>query len=110
DDGGATEPTENTENTRTTGTPGTTGTAAATGDTVEAGGPAAAPVGPLPTGRPRLGELLVERGEVSTADVSWALQRQLDGDDRQIGVILLEEGKAAPSALTEALQSQSKRS
>jgi two-component system chemotaxis sensor kinase CheA len=63
-----------------------------------------------PTGRPRLGELLVERGEVSTADVSWALQRQLEGDERQLGAILLEEGKAAPSALTEALQSQSRRS
>jgi two-component system, chemotaxis family, sensor kinase CheA len=60
--------------------------------------------------RPRLGELLVESGEVSSADVSWALQRQAEGDARQMGTILLEEGKAAPSALAEALQSQSRRS
>src|SRR4029078_13486743 len=69
-----------------------------------------APTGDPASKRPRLGELLVERGEVSTADVRCALQRQLEGDERQLGAILLEEGKAAPGGLAEALQSQTKRS
>jgi len=86
---------------------------APTADAAPVGAPteeSASPADPTSPDRPRLGDLLVERGEVSTADVSWALQRQLEGDSRQLGAILLEEGKAAPSALAEALQSQSKRS
>jgi two-component system, chemotaxis family, sensor kinase CheA len=59
--------------------------------------------------RRRIGELLVEHGEVSEADVRWALERQLDGDERKIGTILLEEGKTGQTAVNEALQTQGRR-
>ncbi len=38
------------------------------------------------------------------ADVGSALQQQLEGDERKLGTILLEEGKAQPAAVNEALQ------
>jgi two-component system chemotaxis sensor kinase CheA len=38
--------------------------------------------------------------------VASALQQQIEGDERKLGTILLDEGKAAPTAVNEALQSQ----
>jgi two-component system chemotaxis sensor kinase CheA len=66
---------------------------------------------PEPTADQRrpLGEMLVETGATSSSDVASALARQLDGDERKLGTILLDEGKAAPTAVTEALQAQAPR-
>jgi two-component system chemotaxis sensor kinase CheA len=61
---------------------------------------------PIEEQRRPLGEMLVEQGATSSAEISSALQRQLDGDERKLGTILLDEGKAAPAAVTEALQAQ----
>lgn len=63
-----------------------------------------------PAGRRPLGQLLVESGAASPADVTWAVQRQVEGDERKLGTILLEEGKTTPTAVNEALQTQNKRS
>jgi two-component system chemotaxis sensor kinase CheA len=72
-------------------------------------GPAEGPIDPA-TRRP-IGELLVEGGHAVDADVSWALQRQISGDDRKLGAILLEEGKTMTAAVTDALAvQQGKRS
>ncbi|HEY8532284.1 MAG TPA: chemotaxis protein CheW [Micromonospora sp.] len=62
------------------------------------------------TGRRPLGQLLVESGAATQADVTWAVQRQVEGDERKLGTILLEEGKTTPAAINEALQAQNKRS
>ncbi|HEX8344044.1 MAG TPA: chemotaxis protein CheA [Actinoplanes sp.] len=62
---------------------------------------------PVEGQRRPLGEILVETGATSSADVASALQQQLDGDERKIGTILLDEGKAAPAAVNEALTAQS---
>ncbi|MEV1289835.1 chemotaxis protein CheW [Micromonospora sp. NPDC049679] len=62
------------------------------------------------SGRRPIGELLVDSGATSPSDVTWAVQRQVEGDERKLGTILLEEGKAAPAAVGEALQAQNKRS
>ena len=62
------------------------------------------------TGRRPLGQLLVESGAATRADVTWAVQRQVEGDERKLGTILLEEGKTTPAAINEALQAQNKRS
>ncbi|HKT02313.1 MAG TPA: chemotaxis protein CheA [Rugosimonospora sp.] len=78
--------------------------------------PAAAPVPDAtppaggPAARRPLGQLLVESGGAAENDVVWALQRQIEGDDRKLGTMLLEEGKAGPGAVNDALQAQSKRS
>jgi two-component system, chemotaxis family, sensor kinase CheA len=57
-----------------------------------------------------VGELLVEHGDAAAADVASALQRQIEGDERQLGTILLEEGKTTAGAVSEALAAQGKRS
>jgi two-component system chemotaxis sensor kinase CheA len=62
------------------------------------------------SGRRPIGEMLVDSGATLPTDVSWAVQRQVEGDERKLGTILLEEGKTAPAAVSEALQAQSKRS
>ncbi|HWH00805.1 MAG TPA: chemotaxis protein CheW [Pilimelia sp.] len=63
------------------------------------------------TGRRRpIGELLVESGGAAVNDVQWALQRQIEGDDRRLGKILVDEGKTMTAAVNEALAAQSKRS
>ncbi|WP_305784844.1 chemotaxis protein CheW [Symbioplanes lichenis] len=62
---------------------------------------------PVEEQRRPLGEVLVETGAAEPADVSSALQAQLEGDERKLGTILLEEGKAQPAAVSEALQAQS---
>lgn len=53
-----------------------------------------------------IGEILVETGGAVDTDVSWALQRQIEGDERKLGAILLDEGKTMTSAVNEALAAQ----
>jgi two-component system chemotaxis sensor kinase CheA len=48
----------------------------------------------------------VESGAAVDADVNWALQRQIEGDDRKLGAILLDEGKAMTGAVNDALAAQ----
>jgi two-component system chemotaxis sensor kinase CheA len=54
-----------------------------------------------------LGELLIEQGVVSEAQVAAAARRQHAGDPRRIGEILVEEAEVPPQAIVEALESQS---
>ncbi|MGL1862600.1 MAG: chemotaxis protein CheA [Pseudodesulfovibrio sp.] len=51
---------------------------------------------------PRLGELLVESGEVTEEDIKKALKKQ-----KPIGQILAEEGKIAPEKVEQAMRKQS---
>ncbi len=56
---------------------------------------------------PRLGELLVERGVTTEADVAIALVRQADlGDPRPIGEVLIDAGAVDPEDVRSALSSQ----
>ena len=55
----------------------------------------------------RLGELLVESGAVSAADLEEALALQSGGEPDRIGEILLARGKVSPNALALALAYQS---
>ncbi len=57
-----------------------------------------------------VGELLVEQGGVQPADVASALLRQIEGDERHVGTILVDEGKATAGAVNDALAAQGKRS
>ena len=50
--------------------------------------------------------MLVEAGAATPSDVGSALQSQIEGDERKLGTILLDEGKAQPAAVSEALQTQ----
>jgi two-component system chemotaxis sensor kinase CheA len=54
----------------------------------------------------RLGEILVEKGKTSSAQVAAALDRQDQGDPRRVGEILVENGSAKPPDVLEALQEQ----
>jgi two-component system chemotaxis sensor kinase CheA len=69
----------------------------------------ASPVSSDPASRRPIGELLVESGHAVDADVSWALQKQIAGDDRKLGAILLEEGKTMTTAVNDALAVQQGR-
>ncbi|MFI5840493.1 chemotaxis protein CheW [Catenuloplanes sp. NPDC051500] len=71
----------------------------------EAAGERPAP-DPIDEQRKPIGEQLVESGAASKTDVASALQQQIEGDERKLGTILLDEGKAAPAAVTDAVQSQ----
>jgi len=74
----------------------------------------ASPALPSPAGEPvetsveerRLGEILVEHGKASPAEVSAALDKQLLGDPRRVGEILVESGSAKPPDILEAIQEQ----
>ncbi|MGB8650544.1 MAG: chemotaxis protein CheA [Mycobacteriales bacterium] len=55
---------------------------------------------------PLLGEVLVERSAVTHEDVEHAVQLQEDGDARQIGELLVDEGVLRPNELVDALQVQ----
>src|SRR5438874_3016180 len=57
-----------------------------------------------------VGELLVEQGSAQPVDVATALQRQIEGDERKLGTILIDEGKTNQGAVNEALQAQGRRS
>jgi len=54
----------------------------------------------------RLGEILVENGKASPAQVQAALEKQLKGDPRRLGEILVESGSAKPTDVLEAVQEQ----
>lgn len=56
---------------------------------------------------PRIGELLVQSGELSHEDVRSALKRQKEeNDDKPLGQILAESGKIAPEKLSKAIKKQ----
>ncbi|MFI1991404.1 chemotaxis protein CheW [Actinoplanes sp. NPDC020271] len=61
---------------------------------------------PIAEQRQPIGQILVDSGAAQPADVSSALQQQIEGDERKLGTILLDEGKTQPAAVNEALQSQ----
>jgi len=57
--------------------------------------------------QPRLGEILVQQGQVKPEDVERALDQQAQGDPHRVGEILIEQGSVKPAEVLEALQSQS---
>lgn len=67
---------------------------------------------PSPTGAPEdvaapaLGELLVQRGQTASHDVTLAMMVQGEGDARPLGEILVNHGAATASAVADALQRQ----
>ncbi len=61
----------------------------------------------LTTGEKQLlGEILVQKGEVSTENLDHALEIQKKNPERKIGEILVEEKKAAPKQVASALMDQ----
>jgi len=60
-----------------------------------------------PAPEPKLGEMLVEKGEATTEQVAHALAEQAKGDPRHIGEILVQQGAVKPAVVLETLQSQS---
>jgi len=54
----------------------------------------------------RLGEILVDHGKTSPAQVTAALDKQGQGDPRRVGEILIESGSAKPPDVLEAIQEQ----
>ncbi|WP_272699973.1 chemotaxis protein CheA [Desulfovibrio sp. Fe33] len=55
---------------------------------------------------PMLGEMLVQSGDLTYADVAEALNIQMDGLDKPIGMILSESGKVAPEKVDMAVKRQ----
>jgi len=55
----------------------------------------------------RVGEMLVEQGSASERQVECALKKQLQGDERPIGELLIEE-KVPPRVIGKALAAQTK--
>jgi two-component system chemotaxis sensor kinase CheA len=55
---------------------------------------------------PMLGEMLVQSGDLTYADVAEALNTQMDGLDKPIGMILTESGKVAPEKVDMAVKRQ----
>jgi len=56
---------------------------------------------------PKLGEILIESGQISLEDIDRALEEQAKGDPRRVGEILVQQGAAKPAEVLEALQTQS---
>jgi two-component system chemotaxis sensor kinase CheA len=54
----------------------------------------------------RLGEILVDNDRTTAAQVHAALDKQLKGDPRRVGEILVEDGSAKPPDILEAIQEQ----
>lgn len=54
----------------------------------------------------RIGEMLVESGEVSEVDVTVGLINQEHGDERKLGEILVDQGAVEPRQVAEALVEQ----
>jgi two-component system, chemotaxis family, sensor kinase CheA len=54
----------------------------------------------------RLGEMLVDAGEVTEVDVTVGLINQEHGDDRKLGEILVEAGAVEPQQVADALVEQ----
>ena len=55
---------------------------------------------------PRIGEILVQQGQVKPEDVDRALDQQAQGDPHRVGEILVQQGSVKPAEVLEALQSQ----
>ena len=55
---------------------------------------------------PSLGDILVEEGKAKPADIHEALQQQNQGDPRHVGEILVEKGAVKPQDVLEALNTQ----
>lgn len=58
------------------------------------------------TGGIRLGELLVQRGNASPAEIAAALVKQLEGDPRRLGEILVESNIVSPQVLEVIIEEQ----
>ncbi len=58
--------------------------------------------------RKKLGELLIQSGAASAADVASALADQASGEPNRIGDLLLSNGKVSPLELAQALSVQNK--
>jgi two-component system chemotaxis sensor kinase CheA len=59
-----------------------------------------------PGADPKLGEILVQRGEATAEQVEQALAEQAKGDPRRIGEILVQQGAVKPAAVLETIQAQ----
>ena len=68
--------------------------------------PAAPAEAAAPAGAPKLGEILVDAGDVSQDEVDLALLEQDLGDDRPVGEILVAHGTAAAQSVADALERQ----
>ncbi|MCJ2163666.1 MULTISPECIES: chemotaxis protein CheA [unclassified Pseudodesulfovibrio] len=55
---------------------------------------------------PRIGEILVESGDLTAADVEAALTAQKGRSDKPLGQILTESGKVGPDKISKAVQKQ----
>ncbi len=53
-----------------------------------------------------IGEILVQKGELSSRDLDQALEKQKDQPDKKIGEILIDENKVAPTQVASALIKQ----
>ncbi len=58
---------------------------------------------------PRFGDLLVERGYISEADVEAAIAQQAGGDPRHLGEILVERGLIESATVRDVLNMQEQR-
>ena len=54
----------------------------------------------------RVGEMLMESGDVDSAQLAAAIKQQLDGDRRPIGEILVSQGTAKKESVTKAVETQ----
>ena len=55
---------------------------------------------------PKIGEILVENGDLSQEDIHAALEKQKTKNDRPLGQILAEEGKVSKAAVNKAIKRQ----
>ncbi len=53
-----------------------------------------------------LGEILVQKGNLSSQDLDQALEKQKEQPDKKIGEILIDENKVAPTQVASALMKQ----
>jgi type IV pilus assembly protein PilB len=60
----------------------------------------------MPETRRFLGEILIDMGCVTQADVDRALELQMQGDSRKIGEIFVADGRCKPQDVTTALAEQ----
>lgn len=74
----------------------------------EAPAPSASSAKPRPVIEPyrNLGEILIEQGKVPPEQVADAVAQQQEGDPRRIGEILVERGAVKPSEVLDALKTQ----
>jgi two-component system, chemotaxis family, sensor kinase CheA len=56
-----------------------------------------------------LGEILVQKGEITSTQLDEALERQKENPDKKIGEILAEEKKVAPKQIASALVDQNRQ-